>query len=1328
MRWLKIILIVTGVLAGVCIVVLSVALLTFDNDDYRRIATRAAAHFTGYAVTVDGPFSLQISSEPSLYARAIRLDAGPAGNPPPITAIGSLKIRIALWPLVTGLLVFKELRVEDVFMAIERGAKPEPGEQRGSFRKTLRGTRIPVFESVRLHNIRLDLIDPAADRIVEVRLRQFSFEDARDGGPLFLKGDGSIGGNTFVIEGRLGALAAIIEGKEPFPVAFDFQAAGFHVSLSGTVEDMVEGKGMALHLSGKTGDLAALLRMLNLPTPPLGDLKFRATVFRDAAVLGVSDLAVNLSGVDRIEFALAGAIDDLTSGAGTDIRFTAACADPGVLTWLLPANLPEIQHIRMQGAVRETEGVLAAEELAVRIDAAGGLSAGADGRIGLGKDFRTLSPTDLDLDIQLSMPTTELLRSYGVDRPPTVGPLEARGQLIGPPEVPALEDIFIEAGGTGPLRITARGRIGQLPIRPDTDSKVSQIDLNVALQADSTRALASGFGLNLPELGTVALNARIQGASERFRLTDIDARTDSAQGLQISLAGTVDFDLPPESGWTGKPDLRTTVVAPSAAVAMAPFGRADLPDLRPFRADGRIGGSFEALALDPVTVRAGQSGPLRFRIDGAVDRVPLDGRPPAGVKLETVIAADNTAVLSTMFGSTIPDFGPLRATARIRGRNRTYGVPRLRLVMGDEKGAGLTVTGQIATLLRPDGFSVEGIDLTAVARNFVLPALPGRLGRTLADLGPYNGRFQVAGHAEKLSISNADLTTLSPRGLRVEATGGIAGIRFTGDKPVEGMNLSLTASAPAWTALPAAAGLDLPDLGPLQATAKIYGGSGRGFDVEPFEILAGNAQQEVLHVQGQILRIGIRDQVTLDAVFETGSRPWAAHYLQRPEAMNVPLTGAIRATTDADGLRIDTFRLAAAGDERLSMEARGRIHHRREPTAAEMELEVRAPDPGIIGSMTGISLPKFAPLAIDGRIGGNAGKLQFSGEIHFGDTRFQSSINVDLTAQRPKVGAAFAADIVLLTDIGIFPAPPPEEMAVPAEKPTPPPAGMIFDDTPLELDALKTFDLVFSLDADTVVGQAVRIENLDLDITLQDGRLHVYPASVVYAAGFTEIGFTLDASGPVPVFELKITGEDIDVEDLLARAREPIVLSGELSLAADLRSAGRSRRELASNLAGAFNLAIENGRIRRIVNFLSTDAMNLVFATADRRQHTDLSCLVGGIRFQDGIGEIDFFFMDTPRVRARAAGNVNLASETIDIAIHPEQKRRLFRRQTSTVRIHGLLARPSFRTMPLEEAARLFGTILMPHVFISEQVLGSLWPLIRRDRNASPCVRALGTR
>jgi uncharacterized protein involved in outer membrane biogenesis len=170
MRWIKIILIVMGGLVSVCLVLLTVALLTLDDNDYRRIVTRAATSLTGYVITVDGPFSLGLSSEPLLSAQTIRFAMGSSGNRPPITTIGYLRIRIALWPLVTGALVFKELLVEDAIVAIELDAEAAPDDHRASSWKTRPDIRIPIFESVRLHNIQLELIDRGANRTVEVRL------------------------------------------------------------------------------------------------------------------------------------------------------------------------------------------------------------------------------------------------------------------------------------------------------------------------------------------------------------------------------------------------------------------------------------------------------------------------------------------------------------------------------------------------------------------------------------------------------------------------------------------------------------------------------------------------------------------------------------------------------------------------------------------------------------------------------------------------------------------------------------------------------------------------------------------------------------------------------------------------------------------------------------------------------------------------------------------------------------------------------------------------------------------------------------------------------
>ena len=227
MRWIKIILIVMGGLVSVGLVLIVIALLTFGHEDYRRIVTRAATRLTGYAITVDGPFSLNLSSEPSLSAEMIKIASEPDKSPPPVTKIGKLRIQVALWPLLTGTLVVKELLVDDVKMAVTIGEGSDPGGHRGDGRRTPEEIDIPILENVRLYNLHLDVIDAAADRRVEVRLQQFHIGDDRENGPLFVKGKGTISGTDFDLDGRLGAVATIFSKADPCPAPVVYTAHMF---------------------------------------------------------------------------------------------------------------------------------------------------------------------------------------------------------------------------------------------------------------------------------------------------------------------------------------------------------------------------------------------------------------------------------------------------------------------------------------------------------------------------------------------------------------------------------------------------------------------------------------------------------------------------------------------------------------------------------------------------------------------------------------------------------------------------------------------------------------------------------------------------------------------------------------------------------------------------------------------------------------------------------------------------------------------------------------------------------------------------------------------
>ena len=1317
MRWVKHTLLILGGLAVLGLVLIVSVLFILDNDDYRRLAIRGVAHFTGYRLTIEGPFRLELSTAPLLSAEDIRIDPEPDGPLPPVSKIGKFKIQIALWPLFKGIVVIKELQVADVVGAVIIRTPAESEERSDSARNVPPDIKIPIMESVRLRNIHLDVIDEAADRTIEVRLAQFEIDSVRDSGPLFVSGRGSVNGQDIKLDGKLGALSAIFKGAQPYPVYLNVSTTDFNLSANGTIEDLLDGEGIKLHLAAETGELSHLFQLLQIEVPPLGHLRLKATVIHDFSAPGLADLHVSLTGDARIELALDGFVENMLSGQGANIRFSGLCASPDIFQMLLPAGMPTVNQIRVAGEIRETEGALAVENLEFDAALDQGLTLKADGRIGLHEIGKAPAITETALNVALSTPTTELLKSHTIESLPEMGPVTAQARLTGPLEQLSLEDIAVEAGRAGAVRITSRGRIGRLPAKGDMI--ISEIDLTASMEVQNTRLLTSGLGVEVPDLGSVAVHSRIRGSSNQFQLAEIDARMTNAQGLTAGVSGNIDLEQHPVDGLVGNMALGASIEAPTLLAALAPLGITDLPDLKPLRVRAEIAGTTRALSLEKVALSVGGSSAMRVEVTGRVGRVPLPAdQPISDVNMKASFFANTTAALSTVLGVTVPDCGSLKATGHITDRNGIYGLRDIIVSIKDSKKTTIKVKGNIEQVIKGYELAADGINLQASISEFSLKPFSELLGRPLPDFGSLRGAFRLAGSQTELAVSRLRLSTNSPQGMRMTVSGEIARVSLAGENPLEGVALAVSAKALQLAEIPGLEGLNLPELGPLQIQAAINDRHGY-LGVETFNIRSGDGKNALIHIYGNILRIDDLEQMRFQANVETTSQPWIATYLQRTPAKNYQLSGAITITGSEDGLNLNELRLGAAEDTLLVMRADGRLFDLSTAPQIDLRFDASATDPAAVGSMLGVSLPLIGPLAINGRIKGVRPTVTFEGKIRIGETSFTSTAGIDLALPRPRIDARLAATIVNLNDLGIYPQAPPQPTAA-AARPKPRKRAPLFDDTPLSFEALKTVDLDFTLDVDRLVARNTTIDKVDFDIRLENGRLRIYPAALTYAAGTTELDIIVDASGSTPEFTFKISGEDIDIGNMLGHAHQPMMLSGDLNLSADLHTTGRSVREIAANLDGEFSLALENGRIRRIVYFLSMDAFDLVFTTADRRQFTDLQCLVNKTTFEKGVGTIEIFSMDTPNMRVGGAGYIDLGAERIDLAINPIKKKRAFRSR-SAIQITGPLANPKVRTIPGKEAAALYGKILMPYVFLPARALDKLVGLLRTDKDVTGC-------
>ncbi len=1320
-RTARILALVAAVFVVCLLLAVAVLVAVLDGDDYRRLAEWGVNQFTGYRMIVDGPFKVEWSARPALSAAGIRLVPSADGPQPSMVAIGQFYAKIALKPLLRGIIVIKQLRVNDVLVLIDdRGTDDEAGKHR---RQAPPDLLIPVFESVVLQNIQVNVVDPDRNRKLNVLLRQLTMDDIQDTGPLFVKAEGAVNASDFQIEGRLGALADIFKKKQPYPVELELKIVDFRLTVSGTVEHPLEGRGLNLQFTGEEQDLSNLMDILRPDVPAIGRLTFGATLSGDAAAPGILELNLDIREGTSVMLSARGSIANLFSGAGTYISIEEVCTNRDLLKLMFPDNWQVVEEFRFRGTLGNIEGDYTLENIEAYVINDKGIELKTAGWLRFGDFSQGNILKTVDVNLSLSSPFTDAIRPLLTDEIPEIGSVMAEGRLTGPVEQLALENLVIRRGGEGPVQIISKGRIGWIPL--DDDQPTSGIDLDISIQAEQSKDLFAFYGMPIDEIGSVSLTGHVTGSTDHFLISDIEFHSADNHGLKTSLAGEIAFARQQNGEILGDVNCNLRIDAPSMRAA-EPLIRATLfPALGPVSAEALVTGTTDVLALENIAIVAGQADRVQIKWNGRVGQFPLVAdRAISDVQTAASLQADDASAFADLFGILLPDIGPMQGSWRTFDRNGIVGLDDVKIEVGDGERLQIGVAGKVESVFRNDEMSIDGINLKASMHAADTHLLSKLLGIEMPDLGKADGGLLFSGGQDKLVISDIELTTVSPGGLKTKTTGSVGHISFGKETAVRDVGVQMTASAPDVSAVPLLSDWGLPELGPFQLGAQLKDRE-EGLGVEKFEIRTGTAEKTTFRINGRIHHLQGRNRgaIELQADFEALSQPWLQNYLKQSPAESPQFSGSLHLALGDGTVRIDELKIATAELGGLRLQASGTADTSAKMPEIDVHIISAAENPSAWGPLLDVPLPPAGPLTVDGRYTQKAGKHAFDGETLFGDTRFQTNFRGTFGRQRPGMDLVLSAATVYLKDLGLYPEAQTVETGLQPEQQIKK-DGRLFDDKPLPFDALQAFDFSLRVDADQVLGKNVALKQVGMDVILDHGRLRIGPATMEYPQGFMSIEAALDASsGAVPEMGLKITAEDMDIDDLLSYLHEPLIFEGQLNLVADLRGSGRSIKQIASSLTGEMSVALENGKVQRIINLLAADALDFLFTTPVKKTYTNLNCMVVKLQFEAGSGDIPVLYLDTPAVRVRGSGSVNLADETVDVVINPEAKRRLYKR-SSPIRIKGQLENPSIKKIPATEAATLAGQILVPYVALPARALGYLWSLMRDDKDEeSPCIR-----
>ncbi len=784
-QWIKYFLIFAGSAIGLSLVLVAVALMICDDDDYRKLMAWGVERAAGYRMTVEGPFKVDLTLQPELTAERIRFEAAPGGPVPGLKSIGSIRLKIDLKRLLLGTLVVKHLQIADLNIV-------EPEDDASRMTAGLPDFSLPVLESVSLENIRLT----DADQNVKFQLNRFALDDVQDSGPLLLTGDGFAEGTEFQIKGRLGAVRDLLEPVRPFPLEINLSHADLSLMISGSIGNYEELIGLNLKIDAQKLDLAKLFNILQVNFPSPGLLNFSATLSGDLEAPQLSDLNLTVVKDQSVQISVQGGITDLINGEGTDMSLAVLCRDQEILKAIFPDDWATVTDLEFKGNMRKVFQGYRVDDIDARIATKKGINLVTSGWLGLRRTGEILAVKEVDLNLHLTSPQTEPIRPLLTELIPEIGSVDARGRLVGPIENLALEDlVVIRGGGTGPVRAEFRGRIGWIPL-PE-DEHVAGMDLDVKVQARQSKILSTFYGVPIDEIGQVTITSRITGATDRFQLEDIEFHSIDESGLETRMSGGIKFFEQENEEMLGDVKLQVEITAPNMGAAEPLLGANLVPTLGPVRARGFVRGTSDLVAIEDIDISAGSPETVRVIWQGRVGKFPLGGDDHiAEVQTFGSLEAARSSDFAALFGVDLPDVGPVQGSWRETDRRGIYAVDDVKFTIGADKTFQLNASGRVDTVIQEKEFVFDGVDFKLDLKASDTHKTSKLLGLQLPNLGAVSGRALLAGGKESLKLKDFELAVRSPAGLEIDAAGGVGFINPEKGRPVREIDLRVAARAP----------------------------------------------------------------------------------------------------------------------------------------------------------------------------------------------------------------------------------------------------------------------------------------------------------------------------------------------------------------------------------------------------------------------------------------------------------------------------------------------------------------------------------------------------
>jgi uncharacterized protein involved in outer membrane biogenesis len=396
-------------------------------------------------------------------------------------------------------------------------------------------------------------------------------------------------------------------------------------------------------------------------------------------------------------------------------------------------------------------------------------------------------------------------------------------------------------------------------------------------------------------------------------------------------------------------------------------------------------------------------------------------------------------------------------------------------------------------------------------------------------------------------------------------------------------------------------------------------------------------------------------------------------------------------------------------------------------TDANLQLQLSGNSMAHLHPLIGVLLPHTPEFSTQGRLqkaGSTWHYRDFSGRV--GKSDLSGSLTVELEGERPRLMGELVSKQLRLRDLGPLAGSGDKENMAKGDESPQQPDDKVLPVREFDTEKWKTLDADVRFRGKRIVrNNDSPFEDMVTHLKLEEGVLTLSPLTFGVAGGKLNSDVRLDGSRKTIRAAVDVTARGMKLSELFPGVEKMEASIGEMNADAKLTSRGNSVSEMLGHANGEIKALVSEGRVSKLLlEQIGLNIGSIVVTKLFGDEQVKLHCMAANLEVKEGVVRTQGFIVDTEQAIIRARGVVYLEKETMDIAIHPENKRIRLLSLRSPIYVQGNFDDPDIGVDKSSIATQAGGALALG---LAAPVAAALLPLINpgEEEKDNSCYRLL---